>query len=74
MKQTSGYHMNETSDLDRAPPSFSNSDGKRIVFVDFKEARYDISFDVSAEVALTHSEIRFHSAVTWCAWIGLTFK
>ena len=47
------------TDLDYAPPSFTNRDCKKVIFVDFTTAHYQLKFDVGARKATVSSEIRF---------------
>lgn len=47
------------NDLAYAPPSFTDKDGRKVVFVDFTEARYRLEFDARAEKAAAISEITF---------------
>ena len=39
--------MQLMNDLAYAPPSFTDKDGRKVVFVDFTEARYRLDFDAS---------------------------
>ena len=47
------------NDLAYAPPSFTDKDGRKVVFVDFTEARYRLEFDARAKKAAAFSEITF---------------
>lgn len=47
------------NDLAYAPPSFTDKDGRKVVFVDFTEARYRLEFDAKAKKAVAFSEITF---------------
>ena len=47
------------TDLDCAPPSFTNSDCVKVIFVDFINAKYELKFDVAAQAATVFSEIEF---------------
>ena len=47
--------------IEHAPPSFSLRDGK-VVFVDFKEAHYHITYDVKSKSAIVDSVITFEGA------------
>ena len=47
------------NDLAYAPPSFTDKDGRKVVFVDFTEARYRLELDARADEAAAFSEITF---------------
>ena len=47
------------NDLAYAPPSFTDKDGRKVVFVDFTEDRYRLELDAGAEEAAASSEITF---------------
>ena len=47
------------NDLAHAPPSFADKHGRKVVLVDFTEARYRLEFDARAEKAAAFSELTF---------------
>lgn len=47
------------SDLDYAPPPFTNEAGEKIVFVDFTEAVYRLEFDAQNRIARVFSTVVF---------------
>lgn len=65
VKRMKNYRSSETerttrlSDLDYAPPSFTNEAGEKIVFVDFTEAVYRLEFDAQSRIARVFSTVVF---------------
>ena len=59
------------TDLINAPPSFVNSAGQQVVFVDFTHARYRLEFDAAAAEATAFSEITFKADTRGLAAISM---
>ena len=47
------------NDLAYAPPSFTDKNGRKVIFVDFTDARYRLEFDARTPAAAAFSEITF---------------
>lgn len=58
-------------DLSYAPPQFTNGAGQRVIFVQFIDASYELTFDAETREASVSSTIRFESESTGFPAIGL---